>query len=178
MRRTAVISSKLVSLLFSAALGFMPAVVLHAQSQAAQATNDSSGQSSIDQDVNMLRMDLRSQKKQIIAANLKLTDAEAEKFWPVYDQYTAELVKINDAKYAVIKEYAQNYDTLTDEKATELTKQLIGVDGQVSQLRDRYVPIVNKVLPGKKTALFFQLDRRLVMLIDVQLATQIPMVQP
>ena len=172
------VSSKLVSLLLSAALGFMPAVVSQAQDQAAQATNNTTGQSSIDQDVNMLRMDLRSQKKQIIAANLKLTDAEAEKFWPVYDQYTAELVKINDAKYAVIKDYAQNYDTLTDEKATELTKQLIAVDGQVSQLRDRYVPIVNKVLPGKKTALFFQLDRRLVMLIDVQLATQIPMVQP
>lgn len=169
---------KLASLLFSAALVFMPAGFVHAQSQTAQATNNSSGQSSIDQDVNMLRLDLRSQKKQIIAANLQLTDQESEKFWPVYDQYTAELVKINDAKYAAIKEYAQNYGTLTDEQATALTRQIIGVDGQVSDLRQRYVPIVNKVLSGKKTALFFQLDRRLVMLIDVQLATQIPMVQP
>ena len=132
----------------------------------------------VDQDVDLLRKDVRSQKKQIIAANLKLTDAEAEKFWPIYDQYTAELVKINDAKYAAIKEYAENYDTLTDDQATALTKKIIGVDESVAQLRERYVPIVNKVLPGKKTALFFQLDRRLVMLIDIQLATQIPMVQP
>jgi hypothetical protein len=173
-----VIPTKLISLLFSTALVFAPAVFSHAQGQAAQSTNASSGQGSIDQDVNMLRLDLRSQKKQIIAANLQLTDQEAEKFWPVYDQYTAELVKINDAKYAAIKEYAQNYDTLTDAQATALTKQIIGVDGQVSDLRERYVPIVSKVLPGKKTALFFQLDRRLVMLIDIQLATQIPMVQP
>jgi hypothetical protein len=86
-------------------------------------------------------------------------------------------VKINDAKYAAIKEYAQNYDTLSDEQATALTRQIIGVDGQVAQLRERYIPVVNKVLPGKKAALFFQLDRRLVMLIDIQLATQIPMVQ-
>jgi hypothetical protein len=52
------------------------------------------------------------------------------------------------------------------------------VDAQAAQLREKYVPIVNKVLSGKKTALFFQLDRRLVMLIDIQLATQLPMVQP
>lgn len=145
-----------------------------AQTQA----NSSAQQNTVDQDVDLLRKDVRSQKKQIIAANLQLTDAESEKFWPVYDQYTAELVKINDAKYAAIKEYAQNYGTLTDDRATALTKQIIAVDGQVAQLREKYVPIVNKVLPGKKTALFFQLDRRLVMLIDIQLATQIPMVQP
>ena len=172
------ISKKVASLLFSAVLALPSAALCQGQTQTAQAGNSDSGQNSIDQDVNLLRLDLRSQKKQIIAANLQLTDAEAEKFWPVYDQYTAELVKINNAKYAAIKDYVQNYDALSDQKATELTKQLIAVDGQVSQLRERYVPIVNQILPGKKTALFFQLDRRLVMLIDIQLATQIPMVQP
>jgi hypothetical protein len=69
----------------------------------AQTPSNSSAQSSTDQDIDLLRKDIRSQKKQIIAANLQLTDTEAEKFWPLYDQYTAELVKINDAKYAAIK---------------------------------------------------------------------------
>jgi 1-aminocyclopropane-1-carboxylate deaminase/D-cysteine desulfhydrase-like pyridoxal-dependent ACC family enzyme len=164
----------LFSILLAAAVALPATSSSHAQTQS---NSTASGQNSVDQDVDLLRKDVRSQKKQIIAANLKLTDAEAEKFWPIYDQYTAELVKINDAKYAAIKEYAQNYDTLTDDQATALTKQIIAVDGQVSQLRERYVPIVGKILPGKKTALFFQLDRRLVMLIDIQLATQIPMVQ-
>ena len=143
-----------------------------------QTPSNNSGQRSVDQDINLLRQDIRSHKKQIIAANLQLTDAEAEKFWPLYDQYTAELVKINDAKYAVIKEYAINYDTLTDDKALTLTRQLLDVDQQVAQLRIKYVPLVNKVISGKKTALFFQMDRRLLMLIDLQLAEQIPMVQP
>jgi Spy/CpxP family protein refolding chaperone len=143
-----------------------------------QTPSNNSGQRSVDQDINLLRQDIRSHKKQIIAANLQLTDAEAEKFWPLYDQYTAELVKINDAKYAVIKEYAINYDTLTDDKALALTRQLLDVDQQVAQLRIKYVPLVNKVISGKKTALFFQMDRRLLMLIDLQLAEQIPMVQP
>ena len=160
--------------LLAATLALPAARTVRAQSQ----SNSSAQQSSIDQDVDLLRKDVRSQKKQIIAANLQLTDAEAEKFWPVYDQYTDELVKINDAKYGAIKEYVQNYETLSDDRAIALTKQIIAVDGQVSQLRERYVPIVNKILSGKKTALFFQLDRRLVMLIDIQLATQLPIVQP
>jgi len=144
----------------------------------AQTPSNSSAQSSTDQDIDLLRKDIRSQKKQIIAANLQLTDTEAEKFWPLYDQYTAELVKINDAKYAAIKEDATNYSTLTDDKALSLSRQIIGVDQSVAQLRMKYVPLFGKVISGKKTALFFQLDRRLVMLIDLQLASQIPMVQP
>ncbi len=147
------------------------------QSSAQQPTN-ASAQSSVDQDIDLIRKDVRSQKKQIIAANLQLTDAEAEKFWPLYDQYTAELVKINDAKYAAIKDYATNYYTLTDDKAVSLTRQILGVDQSVAQLREKYVPIMGKVISGKKTALFFQLDRRLVAVIDLQLAAAIPMVQP
>src|SRR5579871_6944295 len=82
----------------------------------AQTPSTSSGQSTVDQDVDLLRKDIRSQKKQIIAANLQLTDTEAVKFWPLYDQYTAELVKINDAKYAAIKEYATSFDTRSEER--------------------------------------------------------------
>lgn len=131
-----------------------------------------------DQDIDLLRKDIRSQKKQIIAANLKLTDKEAEKFWPVYDQYTADLVKINDVKYAAIKEYATNYATLTDEQAVNLVRKSLEVDASVAQLRLKYLPPVSKVISGKNTALFFQMDRRLGMLIDLQLASQIPMVEP
>ena len=144
----------------------------------AQAPSNNSSQSTMDQDVDLLRKDIRSQKKQIIAANLQLTDQEAVKFWPLYDQYTAELVKINDAKYDAIKQYVSSYDTLTDDQAMALTRKLLGVDEQVAQLRLKYVPLVGKVISGKKTALFFQLDRRLLMLIDLQLASEIPMVQP
>jgi len=141
-------------------------------------TSTPPAQSSIDQDIDLFRKDIRSQKKQMIAANMKLTDKEAEQFWPIYDQYTAELVKINDQKYAAIKQYAQNYDPLTNDQAVTLTRQALEVDGSVAQLRLKYIPLFGKVISGKKTATFFQLDRRLVMLIDLQLASQIPLVEP
>jgi len=129
------------------------------------------------QDLDLLRKDLRSQKKQLIAANLKLTDAEATKFWPVYDQYTAELMKINDKKYALIQDYADHWGTMTDEQALMFLRQWLDVDIAATQLRQKYVPAVSQVLNGRSTATFFQLDRRISMMIDLQLASQIPLVQ-
>jgi hypothetical protein len=142
----------------------------------AQTPSDNSAQSVTDQDIDLLRKDVRSQKRQIIASNLQLTDQEAVKFWPLYDQYTADLVKINDAKYAALKEFASSYSTMTDAQATGLVRKMLGVDQSVAELRLRYISLFNNVMPGRKTAVFFQLDRRLVMLIDLQLASQIPMI--
>jgi hypothetical protein len=142
--------------------------------QAAFAQNPSSS----DDDIKLFRKDVRSLKKQIIAANMDLTDAEAQQFWPVYDRYTAELVSINDRKYALLKEYAQNYTTLSNEQAESYIKGRADVEQSVMQLRLKYLPIVRKVLSGKATALFFQMDWRLGLVMDLQLASQTPLIEP
>ena len=145
--------------------------------QTTQTADRSDNGSSIGQEIAMLRSDLRSNRKQVIAANMKLTDTEAEKFWPIYDQYVNELVKINGAKYALIKEYLQNTN-MTDEQADGLSKRWVDVDASVAQLRFKYIPIFRKVLSAKGTAMFFQIDRRVQMMIDLQLASSIPLIQP
>lgn len=131
-----------------------------------------------DQYVELLRKDLRSEKKQIVAANMLLTEAEAQKFWPVYDEYTVEAAKINDAKLSVIKEYVQTYDTLNDAQAERMVKTWSAADEATVQLRLKYLPIFQKALPGKKVARFFQVDRRIGSVIDLQLASEIPLVEP
>jgi hypothetical protein len=130
-----------------------------------------------DQEIDLLRKDIRSQKKQLIAQNMKLTDAEAQKFWPVYDRYTADLVKINDTKYGLIKTYLQTYTTMTDGEAESFVQKWGGVDESVVQLRLKYVPDFRKVLSSKNMLLFYQLDRRIQMMIDLQLASQVPLAQ-
>lgn len=146
-----------------------------AQPASAQAPS-ASQQQQID-NVSLLRQDIRAKKKSLIAANLTLTPDQATKFWPVYDQYTADLVKINDTKYALIKEYSETWGTMTDDQAVSLTKRSLDVDAQVTQLRLRYIPIFNKVVPGTTTATFFQIDRRIQAMIDLQLSSQLPLVQ-
>jgi hypothetical protein len=133
---------------------------------------------SIDQDIALLRKDLRSQRKQLIAANMSLTGDEAEKFWPIYEQYVNELVQTNNTKYALIKQYAQNSGTLTADQADSSVKKWLGVDESITQLRLRYLPIFRKVLSAQKTALYYQLDRRVQLMIDLQLASQLPLIEP
>ena len=145
--------------------------------EAAKSAPAPSAQAQVDQDVAMLREDLRSHKKQIIASNLKLTDTEATKFWPVYDRYAADQAKLGDEKYALIKEYAEGYGKLSDDQALSLTKRASALEEKIAKLRVDYVPKVAKVLPGTKTATFFQIDRRISALIDLQLAREIPLVQ-
>ena len=129
------------------------------------------------QDLDMLRQDIRSHKKQLIAQNLSLTDTDATKFWPIYDKYTAELAKINDKKYAAFQEYADHWGTLSDDQSVALIKQFQEVDIQAAQLRAKYLPIVAQAIGGHKAATFAQLDRRIAMLIDLQLASKVPLVQ-
>jgi hypothetical protein len=162
-------------MLMALVLGGVSCLAVPASHAQAAASKDSPTVS--DQDIKLLRQDIRSTKKQLLAANLTLTDAEATKFWPVYDQYAAELTKIGDQKYALIKEYAQGFGSLTDAQALSLLNRTLAVDEAIVQLRIKYVPIVGKVLPGTKTATFFQIDRRLSMLIDLQVSSQIPLVQ-
>ena len=130
-----------------------------------------------DQDMDLMRKDLRSKRKQLIAANLVLTDTEAAKFWPVYDRYIGELITINDRKFGLIQEYADNWGKLTNEQSLLFTRNWLEMDIAISQLRQKYVPVVAKILEGKKTATFFQLDRRVAMMIDMQVSSQMPLVQ-
>ncbi len=136
------------------------------------------GDTVTDEDIQMLRKDIRSQRKQIIAANMNLSDSEAEKFWPVYEQYISDLVKLNGTKYALIKQYIQTKGALTDTEAEAAVSQWVGVDQSVGELRQKYIPLFRKVLTAKNTALFYQLDRRVQLMIDLQLASAIPMIQP
>ena len=142
---------------------------------AARCENKADATSS-DQDLALLKEDVQSQRKQIVAANLQLSDAEAVKFWPVYDKYIAELSKINETRLTLIKQYADAYPNVPDAQAQSLVGKWLQTDEDVAQLRSRYMAMLEKVLPGKTMARFFQIDRRLGILIDVQVTSQIPLV--
>ena len=148
--------------------------------QAAQSTPEAGAppHSVSDQDIEMLRQDIRAQRKEITAQNMNLTPDEATKFWPIFDQYRKEAIKPNDDRWALIKEYAANYDSMTDAQANDFMQRSTAVDQQLLALRMKYVPVFEKVISAKKTALWFQIDRRIDLLINLQLAASIPMVSP
>jgi hypothetical protein len=147
-----------------------------AQTPAAAAT-ETPAQGLTSADLEIIRTELRADKRKTTAETLKLTDAEAAKFWPIYDKYIDELTVINNSKYGLIKEYSEKFGRYTDAQATDFITRWLDVDIRAAKLRSKYVPIVGKVLPGVKAASFFQIDRRLAMLINLGLASQLPILQ-
>jgi len=126
-------------------------------------------------DITLLRKDLRAMKMQVIGQNMSLSEEEGQKFWPIYNHYVKDLQEVNNQKYALLKQYAEMWATMSDQDAMIYVRHWLEVDTQVQQLRLKYVPTVSQVLPGRKAATFFQLDRRLNMIIDLQLFGQIPL---
>ena len=158
-----------------------PAALL-AQTGASGPGNETSAQTSreaiTDQEIKLLQQDVRDQRRQIVAANLPLTTEESAAFWPVYDEYISEVTKILDGRYAQIKEYVGHYATLDDKQATDYIGKLFDADRALMDLRVKYLPTFDKVLPKKKSAMFLQMDRRLQMMIDLQRASLIPLINP
>jgi hypothetical protein len=128
-----------------------------------------------DEDIALLRKDLRAMKMQVIGQNMSLSEEEGQKFWPIYNHYVKDLQQVNDRKYALLKQYAEMWATMSDQDAMIYVRNWLETDGQAQALRLKYVPVVNQVLPGRKAATFFQIDRRLNMMIDLQLFSQIPL---
>jgi hypothetical protein len=128
-----------------------------------------------DQDIALLRQDIRAMKMRVIGENMSLSDAEAEKFWPIYKHYADDLHDVHNEKYALLKQYAERWSTMTDQDALIYVRRSMEVDANAQALRLRYVPVVTQVLPGKKVATFFQLERKLCLMVDLQLFSQIPL---
>jgi hypothetical protein len=131
-----------------------------------------------DAQIKMLRMDLRDQTKQILAANLPLNGDEAAKFWPLFESYAKEVSKIYDHRFALTKAYAAVYHAMTDASAADYIRGSIKNDEEMSQLRLAWVPKFEQVIGEKKAAIFFQIDRRVALMRELQLDAVLPLVQP
>jgi len=125
----------------------------------------------------LLRRDVSSMKKELIAAHLRFTNSESTRAWQVYEQYLEEMDKINGTKTAILKRYSEEYDTLTDDLAGDLICRWLETDVEQTKLLQRFAGIFRKVLPGRKAAAFLQLERRTSMMLDVQLTAEIPLAQ-
>jgi len=125
----------------------------------------------------LLRSDLRSQKTAIITELMDFTEAEDAKFWPVYREYEAELVKINDDRIALIMEYAAHYEKLTDEVADRLARGALDLEGRRNALKARYYDRFKTVVSPKTAARFLQVENQILLILDLQIAASLPIVQ-
>ena len=146
---------------------------LHAQQQKEQANQEANIEAYID----LLRANVKTQKTQLIGAVMQFTPEEASLFWPIYKEYDTELTKLGDQKLAVIREYADHYGRITDEKADELVRKFLDVKSQRDALLRKCYEQIRSKMGGKEAARFIQVENQLLLLIDLQIASQLPAVE-
>lgn len=128
----------------------------------------------IDEYVKLLRENVDQERAQLMGAVLQLTPDEAAKFWPIYEEYQAELAKLNDSQMQNIRNYASEYAQLSDEKADQLTNEDLNLRKQQGELLARTYERVKHSLGGVTAARFLHIESQLELLVDLQLDSLLP----
>jgi hypothetical protein len=127
--------------------------------------------------IDLLRSDVRQQKAEIMGSVMLLSAQDATKFWPIYTEYDAQLAKLNDQRIENIKEYARVYDQMTDEKADELIQKSLAYQKQRAELLAQTYDKVKQALGAVTAARFAQVEHQLLLIIDLQIASSLPIVE-
>jgi len=129
---------------------------------------------SIDSTIEVARADMLADKATIITAAMDFNDKDAAAFWPIYRQYEHERSTLDDSRVVVVKEYSQKYPNLSDSEAKAMAERMFDFDSRLAALKKRYFKKFNKVLPALTVTKFFQLERRIDLLMDMKVESSLP----
>jgi ribosome-binding ATPase YchF (GTP1/OBG family) len=127
--------------------------------------------------VELMRSDLRTNKRAIVTKAMQMDEASSAKFWPVYSEYETELTKLNDQRVTMIKDYAAAYNSMTDESAKDLIKRGFKLQESRTSLLKKYVGKMSKAVDVKTAARWAQVEHALDSAIDLQIASELPLLQ-
>jgi hypothetical protein len=160
-----------------AVIAIVAGVVLSASAASAQTPAPDSRDRNLRAYVELLRSDVRSQKIAILTELMDLTDREDESFWPIYRQYDVELSAVNDERVKLIADYAKNYEAMTDTVANRIASGWFEVEAKRSAVKLKYYDRVKAALSARQAARFLQIENQLQMLIDLQIAAALPIIE-
>jgi len=149
-------------ILFAVGIAFLSLTAL------AQSSNDY---------IEMTREVIKAEKKAAIAEVMNLTDAESQPFWDLYNEYQGKQYPVHNKRIAIIKDFADNYENLTDEKADELWTNYMKFQQELLKVKISYYKKFKKILPAGKAALFMQTENKIEALINASLAAEIPLIE-
>lgn len=161
----------------AAALLYAPKVVPR-QATANPATTETQD-TNIRAYVELLRSDVKTKKTAILSEIMQLTDDQSDKFWPIYREYDYELQALNDQKLAGIMEYAKIYnsDSMSDERADQLANLALELENKRNDLKRKYYEKMRDQLGGIVAARFLQVENQMLMIVDLQIASSLPIVR-
>jgi len=127
--------------------------------------------------IELTRSVVQVERKAVVAKAMELTEQESQAFWPVYNEYWNDLNKINDRKVKLIMDYAKNYGNISDTMAKDMLKEFFDIQSATLKFKKKYVKKFENVLSPKKVFRYFQTENKLDALINIQLASEIPLMR-
>ena len=125
----------------------------------------------------VMRSALKTEKKSIIAEVMTLTNEESLVFWPLYNEYQGKLYTTNTKYLGIITDFAEKYESMSDEDALDLMNRLNAYDAEMLKLRKAYIKKFNKILPAKKVLRYIQAENKIDVLVDFEIANSIPLLE-
>jgi len=122
--------------------------------------------------------DAHAQRKATVGANMNLNQAEATKFWPVYDAYEAKMDKLEARHVKELKDFADKYENLSDADAGKKLEEVIAIQQGRLDIQKEFVPKFRDAIPGVKVTRFYQIDNKIQALIQCDIAQLVPLAHP
>ena len=126
--------------------------------------------------IQMLRQEAGKDRRDIVKANMLLTNSEAARFWPIYDKYRADMSKVGDRRVKLITDYAANRNSMSEDEGNRLNREFLDAEKEKISIKEDYVKKFQKELSARTTARFFQIDNKLDAATDAVLAARIPLI--
>ncbi len=126
--------------------------------------------------IQMLRQEVGKDRREIVKANMLLTNSEAARFWPIYDEYVAEMKRNGDRRVKLITDFAASRDSMSQDEAMRLLKEALDIDRQRLDIKEDYIKKFNKELSARTTARFFHIESKLDATVDAARAARIPLI--
>ena len=147
-----------------------------AQPQAPQASADARD-ANLRAYVELIRSDVRTQKVAILTEMMEFTEDQDTKFWPIYREYDNELNKINDKRVALIKQYADNFENMTDAVADKIATGALDLEKERQAVKTKYYDRIKSAISPLIAARWLQVENQLLMIIDLQISASLPIVK-
>jgi Spy/CpxP family protein refolding chaperone len=123
-----------------------------------------------------LRQEAGQDRRNIVRANMLLTETESARFWPLYDEYRAERQKIGDRRVRLVTDFLADENSMTEDQARTLANEDFAIEKDTSELKAKWYKKMTKVLSERTVARFFHIDEKLDAAADLALAANIPLI--
>jgi hypothetical protein len=119
---------------------------------------------------------VKADRQAVVTQAMQLTEKESQSFWPLYQQYRTEMDTVGDGLIKLVKDYAQSYPDVSEDRAKQMLKDLMSLEKKQLAIREKYLKKFAKVLPAPKNLRFAQVESRLDLALRLELAAELPLV--